>query len=355
MMLRFTDVAQNWWPKALLAALALSCMVALPSPSRAQTCPSCQEPIGEAFRACVEEFEKLALERAEIQTVLLLLRRGGTHLAYKTGVHDNNTLVLIAKTELVEALSKDPFLVNFNTTAEQVVKYLIDQTNTLYRQGLLDREHLDHKIAITGERCVKIQKQHRCPVAPNAVIAAESVLTPGLCPSLPGSGDPEPTGPLSGTWIITGSQPGGGRPRIEGTVDLKVMPDQTKGPARATEHWGNAVSKACTGFGAPASPFFYEGTIEWKKDSFFPSSFVYFTDFELNTPSAQCKATGALIDCRTEILLCTSSPDSTQARGNFRDSRDVHGAFIQWEGTAGGFIVPETVEGSSHTFTAVKK
>jgi hypothetical protein len=157
----------------------------------------------------------------------------------------------------------------------------------------------------------------------------------------------DPDGALKGTWHIKGTQPVGPRNLVlSGTVTLEVVDAQT-GLALANEpNWGMASSYTCRG--RPDTTFFYRGTIKWDPDSFYGKSYVY-----RNDPPKIVSASGQPMEANdpaarqglTRVVLCATSPEDTQVRGNYRDASESRGGEIFWNGMGEGYVIPEQVEG----------
>jgi hypothetical protein len=140
--------------------------------------------------------------------------------------------------------------------------------------------------------------------------------------------------PLEGQWRIVGVPRYGHIAPMLGTVDLRGISEEQGRQLADEPNWGLASSRSCRG--KPDGTFYYSGTIEWDKGSFYDKSRLYWTD----KPGT--------------IILCTTAIDSTYAVGNFRDSRQARGGFIQWNGMGEGQIIPESVEGPAQTFTPAR-
>jgi hypothetical protein len=144
---------------------------------------------------------------------------------------------------------------------------------------------------------------------------------------------PDVKPPLEGIWRIVGVPRYRHIAPIAGKVTLTANQDEGRRLAEEP-NWGIASSRSCRGMSG--GTFYYSGTIEWDKDSLFDKSTMYWTD----KPST--------------IVLCTSAVDSTQAVGNFRDGRELHGGGIRWNGMGEGEIYPESGEGPPQTFTPAR-
>jgi hypothetical protein len=165
---------------------------------------------------------------------------------------------------------------------------------------------------------------YRQPFSAAEVRALERMRASMSCPDAS-------AGPLAGTWRIVGTSSDSRFAPIAGTVTLKAVDHETGRKLADEPNWGIAASYSCRDT-STGSLFYYVGTIVWDKGSLFDKSFTYKND----QPST--------------VILCTTDAEATIAKGNFRDSREAHGGFIQWTGTGEGYIAPERPEGPTQTF-----